>query len=68
METSANSILSENRERGTIERLISGERVKCPDCKEGYYAPTCPDAKVCYWYKCDKCGSYFHFDPVVEIP
>ena len=60
METSNSSIL-------LSEKLISGEEVKCVDCKKGIYKPFNPEAKVNHCFVCDTCGSHVMIEPCVVV-
>ncbi len=44
-----------------FKKLRNGEKVKCPECKEGMFH-TEHDPKTSHHFKCDKCGSSINFD------
>lgn len=56
-----------NTSQPLIDRLISGEKVICLNCKIGIYKPLNPSADFNHYYICNKCGDIVHFDPVVNI-
>ena len=60
METNRNSTLF-------LDRLLSGEEVKCNICKKGIYKPFNPECEINHYFICNNCGSRFHWDPVVDI-
>lgn len=62
METSNSSI-------SLSEKLISGEEVKCVDCKKGIYKPfnSKVKANANHCFVCDTCGSYVMIEPCVVV-
>lgn len=49
------------------EKLQSGEKVKCLQCNNGYYVTDAKDIRKSYYFYCDKCGEFIHFEPGVII-
>ena len=44
-----------------LKKLRNGEKVKCPECKEGIFC-TNHDPKTSHHFKCNKCGISINFD------
>ena len=44
-----------------FKKLRNGEKVKCPECKEGIFC-TNRDSKASHHFKCNKCGTSINFD------
>ena len=49
--------MEKNSESEEIHKVLSGERTKCLECKDGKYI------KICGQYRCDKCDSFIHTTP-----
>ena len=43
------------------KKLRAGEKVKCPECKNGIIK-TKYDSKTSHHFKCDKCGMQINID------
>ena len=43
-----------------FKELRDGEKVICPECKEGIIKTDC-DPKTAHHFKCDKCGLSINF-------
>lgn len=50
-----------------IERLRSGEIVKCKSCGKGIYRPMGEKDGLCYNYDCDECGAHIIIEPMIEV-
>lgn len=50
------------KKQSRLDRLYSGEKVLCNNCKEGFYEAV-DGGKVIAGYRCNKCGSFIHVTP-----
>lgn len=50
------------KQKTKLDRLYSGEKVLCDNCKKGYYEVV-NGGKVVAGYKCNGCGSFIHVTP-----
>ena len=51
---------NENITREIAVRLIKGEAVTCPKCKEGVLKSRCKHKNANTEFKCEKCGEVYH--------
>ena len=49
------------------EDLFKYKKARCIKCKDGIVTPTHPDAEHPYYFKCDKCDFWIHYDPPVTV-
>lgn len=49
------------------DRVLAGEKVRCPKCNKGVIVPTFPEHKTQHDYKCDSCDYKIHFEPNVIV-
>ena len=55
------------RMRRLDEELHIYKKARCIKCKDGIVTPTHPDAEHPYYFKCDKCDFWIHYDPPVTV-
>lgn len=55
--------------RSVLDNLRQGEKVKCPDCKNGYYIPYNTTADKAHSFRCSnpECGSFIRTIPMIDI-
>ncbi len=53
----------------SIDRLLNGEKPKCPKCQMGIIITDCKDVSKAHWFYCDNksCDYKIHIDPIINI-
>ena len=53
--------------KSLCKRLRSGEKVKCPQCKDGHYVTDAEDVSKSHFFYCNRCDNFIHFEPNVIV-
>lgn len=50
-----------------IQRLRSGEKIKCEKCDDGYFITDVKDISISHFFHCNKCNNHINVDDASVI-
>ena len=59
--------MADVKNKSLIERLRIGEKIQCPECKNGYFITTAKDIIISHGFFCDNCCAMINVDPIINI-
>ena len=61
--------MEERKDKTRLERLRSGEKVRCEKCGKGFFVPYATTVDKATYFDCSnpKCDNYVHCDPQIDI-
>lgn len=60
-------MVEENQDKSMIERLRSGEKIVCQECRKGIYITAAKDISKSYGFYCEKCNAMINAEPIINI-